>query len=163
IGRVGLVGEVDEVGVREAIHQPVVDGEPAHAGIEDADRHAPWLAAAARGVHARLADRVLNNEVDGGVRLNHMPASSHSGDRNRGTGCEGSSRPRPLRLFLDLPMTVPAPGIALEIDVETSLALGRATARAVCAISADAQKAMIAALEREAEAQRVQGGPVAEL
>lgn len=53
--------------------------------------------------------------------------------------------------------------IALEIDVQTSLALSRATSRAVCAISADAQRAMVTALKREAQLQEVQGGPVGEL
>jgi hypothetical protein len=53
--------------------------------------------------------------------------------------------------------------IALEIDVQTSLALSRATTRAVCAISQDAQRAMVSALEREARLQHAQGGPVGEL
>jgi len=57
----------------------------------------------------------------------------------------------------------PVANIALEIDVQTSLALSRATSRAVCAISADAKRAMVTALTREAELQQAQGGPVGEL
>jgi hypothetical protein len=53
--------------------------------------------------------------------------------------------------------------IALEIDVQTSLALSRAATRAVCAISSDAQRAMVSALEKEAQMQQAQGGPVGEL
>lgn len=53
--------------------------------------------------------------------------------------------------------------IALEIDVQTSLALSRATTRAVCAISSDAQRAMLSALRKEAQVQQAQGGPVGEL
>lgn len=53
--------------------------------------------------------------------------------------------------------------IALEIDVQTSLALSRATTRAVCAISPDAQRAMLAALKKEAQVQQDHGGPVGEL
>jgi len=65
-------------------------------------------------------------------------------------------------------MTVPAANdaanaAALEIDVATSLALSRATTRALSRLSADAQRAMLAALEREAEVQQAHGGPVGEL
>ena len=52
---------------------------------------------------------------------------------------------------------------ALEIAVATSLALSRATTRAVSRLSADAQRLMLAALAREAEAQQAHGGPVGEL
>ena len=55
------------------------------------------------------------------------------------------------------------PHLALEIDVQTSLALSRATTRAVCAISAHAQRAMVYALEKEIKVQETQGGPVGEL
>ena len=55
------------------------------------------------------------------------------------------------------------PNLALEIDVQTSLALSRATTRAVCAISAHAQRAMVYALEKEIKVQETQGGPVGEL
>jgi hypothetical protein len=57
----------------------------------------------------------------------------------------------------------PVATIALEIDVQTSLALSRATTRAVCAISSDAQRAMVHALQKEAQLQHAQGGPVGEL
>ena len=57
----------------------------------------------------------------------------------------------------------PVANIALEIDVQTSLALSRATTRAVCAISSDAQRAMVHALEKEAQLQHAQGGAVGEL
>ena len=73
------------------------------------------------------------------------------------------------RALMDLPQMPAASSsasvanIALEIDVQTSLALSRATTRAVCAISPDAQKAMLTALEREAKLQHAQGGPVGEL
>lgn len=53
--------------------------------------------------------------------------------------------------------------IAAEIDIQTSLALCRATTRAVCAISDDAKKAMVQALEREAQVQADHGGQVGEL
>jgi hypothetical protein len=53
--------------------------------------------------------------------------------------------------------------IALEIDVQTSLALSRAATRAVCTLSSDAQRAMIHALEKEAQLQQAEGGPVGEL
>jgi hypothetical protein len=53
--------------------------------------------------------------------------------------------------------------IALEIDVQTSLALSRATTRAVCAISPDAQRALVNALRKEAQVQQAHGGPVGEL
>lgn len=63
---------------------------------------------------------------------------------------------------------MPAPAkdsssLTLEIDVATSLALGRATTRAVCQISGEAQAAMLRALESEARMQESQGGPVGEL
>ncbi len=64
-----------------------------------------------------------------------------------------------------MPASAPEPvaNIALEIDVQTSLALSRATSRAVSTLSADAKRAMITALEREARLQQAQGGPVGEL
>ena len=64
-----------------------------------------------------------------------------------------------------MPPSAPEPvaNIALEIDVQTSLALSRAASRAVCAISADAKLAMVTALQREAQLQEAQGGPVGEL
>jgi hypothetical protein len=39
IGRVGLVGEIDEVGLREPLDERTMDGQAAHAGIEDANGH----------------------------------------------------------------------------------------------------------------------------
>ena len=39
IGRIGLVGQVDEIGLRQAVDERVVDGQAAHAGIEYADSH----------------------------------------------------------------------------------------------------------------------------
>ena len=54
-------------------------------------------------------------------------------------------------------------GVAAEIDIQTSLALGRATARAVSALSADARRAMVRALEREAQVQSEHGGRVGEV
>jgi hypothetical protein len=56
-----------------------------------------------------------------------------------------------------------AANIALQIDVQTSLAVARATTRAMCAISRDAQQAVVAALENEARVQEEHGGPVGEL
>ena len=53
--------------------------------------------------------------------------------------------------------------IALDVDVATSLALSRAATRAVSSLSADAQAAVLRALDREAAVQQVQGGPVSEL
>ncbi|MFL5297816.1 MAG: hypothetical protein ACJ798_15685 [Phenylobacterium sp.] len=62
-----------------------------------------------------------------------------------------------------MPDQSPPANTALEIDVQTSLALSRATTRAISALSAEAQRAMVAALEKEVRVQQMQGGRVGEL
>src|SRR3989344_6131453 len=39
VGGVGLVGQIDEVPLRKAAGQFAVDRQPAHAGVENANRH----------------------------------------------------------------------------------------------------------------------------
>ena len=99
-----------------------------------------------------------------------MRALFSSSVRNAGVGRFGerltTGRNRALTDCPPMPASAsqePISNIALEIDVQTSLALSRATTRAVCAISPDAQRAMVRALEKEAAMQHAQGGPVGEL
>ena len=51
--RSGLVGEVDEVRAREPRDEGAVDGEPAHAGVEDAYGHDQSALAAAMSARKR--------------------------------------------------------------------------------------------------------------
>ena len=51
IGRTRLVGQVDEVGAREPLHEPVMHGEPAHPGVEHADGHGGGVSGRRRGCH----------------------------------------------------------------------------------------------------------------
>ena len=52
IGRIGLIGEIDEVGGRKPLDQRAVHGQAADTGIEDANGHELALALRPPGVHA---------------------------------------------------------------------------------------------------------------
>ena len=43
VRRIGLVGQIDDVRLGEPVHQPAMHGQPAHPGIENANRHGAGL------------------------------------------------------------------------------------------------------------------------
>ena len=64
VGRVGLVGQIGEVRLRQTLHEGAVDREAAHAGVEDAD-HGQAVAAKPCVVHVVGKVTVLSCDGSG--------------------------------------------------------------------------------------------------